>query len=82
MLLQTRAARLSDVLTSQNVNEIADTQAGVIQPKVILSRDKTETDRKQDAGPASTKAPRMGTASIGRDGKVNFESADQPKASK
>lgn len=75
ILLQTRASRTRDVLTSENVNEIADTKPGVVQPVMTLSQEQSQTDsRDPEAGfPVTTKAPRMSTASIGTDGKVTFE---------
>lgn len=77
ILLQTRSSRISDVLTSQDVNEIADTQPGVVHPVVTLSREKSPAgsdDQGKAAMPVIIKAPRMSTASIGSDGKVTFES--------
>lgn len=75
ILLQTRASRTRDVLTSENVNEIADTQPGVLQPVVTLPGEQIQTDAGDPkAGfPVAIKAPRMSTASIGTDGKVTFE---------
>lgn len=69
ILLQTRAARIRDVLTPENVNEIADAQptlpheGGQIDPP----------DKPKASFPVSIKAPRMRTASIGNNGKVTFE---------
>ncbi|KAK3168046.1 hypothetical protein OEA41_004492 [Lepraria neglecta] len=75
ILLQTRAARISDVLTSQDVNEVADAQPGVVQPVVTLSQEKpTDAASHEKATmPVTIKAPKMSTASIGSDGKVTFE---------
>ena len=74
ILIQTRASRISDVLTSRDVNEIADAQPGVIQPLVNLDRGSAEESvQQQHAAPVTIKAPRMQTASIGSDGKVTFE---------
>lgn len=76
ILLQTHAARINDVLTSENVNEIADTQPGIVQPVATLTQEGSQTDpaEKPKAGfPVTIKAPRMSTASIGTDGKVTFE---------
>lgn len=78
ILVQTRAARLNDVLTSQDVNEIADAQPGVVQPLVTLERDQrnqysSDQQKSQVASPVTIKAPSMQTASIGSDGKVTFE---------
>ena len=80
ILLQTRASRISDVLTSQDVNEMAEVQPGVIQPNVTLTRDKADAappGRHQDPTPVTTKSPRMSTASIGSDGKVTFEATEK-----
>lgn len=75
ILLQTRAARISDVLTSRDVDEVADAQPGVIQPVVTLSQEKPTDPAGQakTAAPVTIKAPRMSTASIGSDGKVTFD---------
>lgn len=75
ILLQTRASRTRDVLTSENVNEIADTQPGAVQPLVTLSQERGQADSGDPkAGfPVISKAPRMTTARIGTDGKVTFE---------
>ncbi|KAL2056409.1 hypothetical protein ABVK25_003432 [Lepraria finkii] len=75
ILLQTRAARISDVLTSQDVNEFADAQSGVVQPVVTLSQEKPmdAASHEKATVPVTVKAPKMSTASIGSDGKVTFE---------
>ncbi|KAL2039571.1 hypothetical protein N7G274_007843 [Stereocaulon virgatum] len=80
ILLQTRAARISDVLTSQDVNEFADAQPGVVQPVVTLSREKPGSAAGQEKAtmPMTIKAPKMSTASIGSDGKVTFEPMGGP----
>ena len=74
-MLQTRAARISDVLTSQDVNEFADAQSGVVQPVVTLSQEKPmdAASHEKATVPVTVKAPKMSTASIGSDGKVTFE---------
>lgn len=77
ILLQTRAARIRDVLTSEDVNEIAD-----MQPVVTFSQAGSQKDpaEKPKAGfPVTIKAPRMSTASISRDGKVTFEPTGELK---
>ena len=75
ILLQTRASRTRDVLTSENINEIADTKPGTVQPVVTLVQESSQPDSGDPkAGfPVNIKAPRMSTASIGTDGKVKFE---------
>jgi len=72
------------VLTSQDMNEMADAQPGVVQPVVTLSREQSQKEMSgQDptAIPVTTKAPRMSTASIGSDGKVTFEPIGEPRTS-
>lgn len=82
ILLQTRASRISDILTSQDVNEIADAEPGVTQRVVTLSQRQsavTSSDAPAVEGvPAMSRAPKMQTASIGRDGKVSFEATGDP----
>ena len=75
ILLQTRASRMRDVLTSANINEIADAQPGTVHTVVTLAQERSQADSGEpEAGfPVNIKAPRMSTASIGTDGKVTFE---------
>lgn len=75
ILFQTRASRTRDVLTSEDVNEIADSQPGGVQPVVTIPQERTHADSgdPKAAFPVIIKAPRMSTASIGTDGKVTFE---------
>ena len=76
LLLQTRASRTRDVLTSEDVNEIADTQPGAVQTIVTLTqkRGKADSGDAKAGFPVTIKAPRMSKASISTDGKVMFES--------
>jgi len=72
LLLQTRASRVGDVLTAREVNEIADTPAGAISSAIA-----TDTRLAREAA-APVVAPQptttsMSYASVGGDGKVNFE---------
>ncbi len=74
---------MSDVLTSRDVNELADAHPGVVQPLVTLA-DKERRDpagQEKAAVPVTLKAPTMHTASIGSDGKVTFEPVGGSKAS-
>jgi len=76
ILIQTRASRLSDVLTSRDVNEIADTQAGAAQAAVTLSLDRNEEGKSVGLNdPKTTQdAPtQLRVAKIGQDGTVKFE---------
>lgn len=72
---------MSDVLTGEDVNEIADVEAGVV-PQAIEQAAQPE-QAGNDAGPlASTSAEApvaFHVASVGRDGKVQFEDAKDLK---
>jgi hypothetical protein len=76
ILLSSRASRISDVLTSRDINEIADSPAGVVQSAVTLaSTPKDELAKKQ-----TSDVPRgFHVAEVSRDGKVKFEDADDVK---
>ena len=75
ILLQTRAARLNDVLTSHDVNEIAEAPSGSVR-KSLLAKERMDTAdislQKGDSQAIQTKPAQMSTASIGPDGKVVF----------
>lgn len=80
---------MSDVLTTRDVNEMADAPAGVTQEAVVLPQtSKAESDASASTGPSSTapvhssRAPlswlqsgRLSVASIRRDGKVDIQEA-------
>jgi hypothetical protein len=70
LLLSSRAARVNDVLTSRDVNEIADCPPGAVQAAVTLStritEEVSEPKRKVDVPTG------FHVASVGKDGKVNF----------
>ena len=82
ILLQTRASRLGDVLTSRDVNEVADVQPGMTQPLVTLSRLRNKSQpldmSSTEAGSVAMKSATMQTASIGKDGKVSFKPIYDP----
>ena len=75
LLLQTRAFRTRDVLTSEDVNDIADARPGAVQRIVTLTqgRGKADSGESKAGFPVNIKAPRMSKASISSDGKVTFE---------
>ena len=82
VLLQTRASRLSDVLTTRDVNEMADTAAGTVQAAVTLANSDAK-DKAESPAPATPAAKtRMSFASIGQDGKVRFEKQGDPEDAK
>ncbi|KAI9731461.1 MAG: Altered inheritance of mitochondria protein 24, mitochondrial [Claussenomyces sp. TS43310] len=77
LLLCSRASRISDVLTTRDVNEIADSPAGAVQSAVTLSiapkEDGTTSERASDV------ATGFHFASVGKDGRVKFEEAKSLK---
>lgn len=75
ILLQTRAARLRDVLESRDINEIADAAPGVAKSLITSSIPPTTAEEGRSGSSADSKEPKMGTASVGTDGKVTFAPA-------
>ncbi|KAI9707238.1 MAG: Altered inheritance of mitochondria protein 24, mitochondrial [Candelina mexicana] len=83
VLLQSRASRLSDVLTSRDVNEIADSPAGTVRNAVTLAHTKEGGPGSASSTPkdASKDGPtRLSVASISHDGKVAFKDTDDFKS--
>ncbi|MCJ1482693.1 Altered inheritance of mitochondria protein 24, mitochondrial [Schaereria dolodes] len=83
ILLQTRASRLNDVLTTRDVNEIADVPAGSVHPAISLALEGEKhksSDSLKAPTPHADEPTRLSVASIGKDGKVSFEWADDFKA--
>lgn len=76
ILMSSRGARISDVLTKEDVNEIADAEAGVV-PKAVEQAAKSS----QDGTSAGASLPASATeqpvafhvATVGQGGKVQFE---------
>ena len=79
ILLSTRAARISDVLTTRDINEIADSPAGAVQEAVTLA-----SRPKEDAAAPNKQFRDVPTgfsyAEVGKDKKVKFEDASVGKA--
>lgn len=82
ILMSSRGARISDVLTKEDVNEIADAEAGVV-PKAIEQAAKPTQDGPSSGTLSSTsvteKPVAFHVASVGQDGKVQFEDAKDLK---
>ena len=89
ILVQSRAARVSDVLTAQEVNEIADAPAGVVReaiegsqaPKGLdMSRTGIEgaTPSAATSTTGATRQPKLSVASVSSDGKVTFKATQNP----
>lgn len=78
ILMSSRASRLNDVLTSRDVNEIADSPAGALQSAVTLEsqpQNKTEMPKRVTDIPTG-----FHFAEVGKDGKVKFEEAQKTTA--
>ncbi|KAI1620355.1 mitochondrial biogenesis AIM24-domain-containing protein [Exophiala viscosa] len=85
LLVQSRAARVNDVLTAQEVNEIADTPAGTVREAIGNTQNPTgaSTSRSgvaEAALPPPGNQPKVSIARVGGDGKVSFEAAELGKA--
>ncbi|KAF3763284.1 hypothetical protein M406DRAFT_279342 [Cryphonectria parasitica EP155] len=80
ILMSSRGVRISDVLTKDDVNEIADAEAGIV-PKAVeqAAKPKKEGDATTPGSGASAPASAaeqpvaIHVASVGKDGKVQFE---------
>ncbi|PSR85697.1 mitochondrial biogenesis AIM24-domain-containing protein [Coniella lustricola] len=81
ILMSSRGARIADVLTKEDVNEIADAEPGVasravdqlVKPKV---EDKASASTTTETAPAASTAEKpsaIHVATVGKDGKVEFE---------
>jgi uncharacterized protein (AIM24 family) len=77
ILMSSRASRISDVLTSRDVNEIADSPPGAVQSAVLLaSQPKEESMEMKQVADIPTG---FRFAAVGKDGKVKFEDAQTAK---
>lgn len=76
ILMSSRGVRVADALTNKEVNEIADTEAGVVPKAIDLL-----SQPKQPEPPVTTEqAPSaIHIASVSKDGKVTFEDAKDLK---
>jgi uncharacterized protein (AIM24 family) len=73
ILMSSRGARISDVFTRDQVNEIADAPAGVVAEAV----DVVTNPKPIEEAPVKVNEPnvRINVASVGKDGKVEFADA-------
>lgn len=76
ILVSSRASRISDVLTSRDINEIADSSAGAVQSAVTLATTPNEESAKKQTSDVPTG---FHVAQVSRDGNVKFEDAQSPK---
>jgi hypothetical protein len=78
ILLSSRASRINDVLTSKDVNEIADAPAGALQSAVTLAK---EPVGDTVVPKAVDKPTGFHYAEVSKEGKVKFEDAQDAKQS-
>jgi len=78
IIMSSRASRISDVLTSRDVNEIADAPAGVVQDAVTLTS-KPKEEKTEATKPAANVPTAIHFAEVGGDGKVKFGDATDLK---
>ncbi|KAL7619470.1 Altered inheritance of mitochondria protein 24, mitochondrial [Parahypoxylon ruwenzoriense] len=78
ILMSSRGARISDVLTRDDINELADAPAGVTPAAVeLVTKPKPKPDVAQKT--PDTANIRISVASIGEDGKAHFAEAKNLK---
>ncbi len=81
VLMSSRGSRVSDVLSNEEVNEIADAPAGAASAAIELAtkpapQPRTETsETTKNASTTDKAAVRVNIASVGEDGKVKIEDA-------
>ncbi|KAF2487022.1 mitochondrial biogenesis AIM24-domain-containing protein [Neohortaea acidophila] len=76
ILVQSRGSSLRDVLTTRDVNELADTPAGVA-PKAIALQSAAEAGTSTQAPGSQARPATLSFASVGREGTVKFDEAKQ-----
>lgn len=74
ILLQSRGSRISDILTTQDVNEIADSPPGAVQSALSMGhREQISHEISASLGPPGEPEPRVRYANIGQSGKVEIK---------
>lgn len=72
VLLSSRGVRVTDTMTGEQVNEVADAPAGVL-PKVVELASKPDGETETKAATAEQPPSAIHVASVRRDGRVTFE---------
>ncbi|EEP80591.1 predicted protein [Uncinocarpus reesii 1704] len=75
ILIQTRASRINDSLTAQEVNEIADAQPGVTREAIDVVQERLEKDLPPPPKEDEMKTVGQTFAAVRRDGNVEFRKA-------
>ena len=80
ILVQSRPSRVNEVLSTQEVNEIADTPPGVTQAAMDgpANQRHEDTTHSSSKGATETKTAQQSSASIRRDGGVEFQRSRDP----
>ena len=68
---------MSDVLTTRDVNEIADTEPGALQSAVSLQLNNEKREDNTEVSLPKPQTAQMSYVSVGSDGKVDFEKGDK-----
>jgi len=78
LLMSSRGVRVGEVLTREDVNEIADTEAGVVPSAVaLLTPPAADQDEGRSKPRAAEKVVSVHIASVGPGGKVHFEDSKE-----
>ncbi|KAF3490565.1 uncharacterized protein GIQ15_00082 [Arthroderma uncinatum] len=76
LLVQSRAARINDILADHEVNEIADATPGVTRAAVEATAVSSAEDTASHQSTTKGDHPRQSIASVHRDGKVDIKPAE------
>lgn len=77
LLVQSRAARINDILTDGEVNEIADATPGVTRVAVEATEAPSLKEIASKAAAENKTGQRQSVASVHQDGKVDIKSTEQ-----
>ena len=79
ILIQSRGGRLSDVLTTRDVNEIADSPAGAVPKALSTHHTQSAAEAGTSVKPKGAEAalPTLNYATVSRSGTVKFDEVKQ-----
>jgi len=72
ILLQSRASRISDVLSLKEVNEIAEAPPGAVQDAIKPSEGKEKKGQEPATAPETSTSSQVKYAKVGSDGKIHI----------